>query len=152
MTSSFTREQFKYIVAITLDAALDRIQTGLPDIVDWDDRTAHNTSVDPDPLKLNGYERGALETAGEVLACLQAPLTQEGMGIGDCLAVAGKFDEACGEFVRQSWANQGADFKAAVDRMRVSRGPFEMKYIYQQFGYPDVEKHAEAFVESVYLI
>jgi hypothetical protein len=142
-------KQFKEVVKMALVAALDRVESGLPDCIDWADRLAHRTTVDPKPLALQGYERGAMETAGMFLACFQLQYTKDGMGIGDALVVAGNFDDAVEQFVINCWKNEGKDFKAAQAKLMGTGNSYDTRALYRQFGYPDVAKHAAAFCKVV---
>lgn len=140
------REQFRYFVVTILEAALDRIESGLPDCIEWGDRMDLLNKVDTDPLQFSAYERGALETAGQALSCLQYPVTNGGLCGNDALAVAARFDEACARFIARAWKNEGRDFR---QRQNKFTPPYHSVDLYKLFGYPDVAKHAEAFVAKV---
>jgi hypothetical protein len=141
---TLSREHFQFVVETILNAALDRIEAGLPDSIDWDTR---ESLMNGKTVDLIGYEHGAIETAGMVLACLQVPITDEGLSIYDALKLANNFHKACEKFVANAWKNKGKNLMAAQAKLTP---PYQIKKLYGQFHYPDVAKHAKAFTKATF--
>lgn len=143
----FTRDQLVFVVEATLTSAIDRIESNMPTSgMTWKDRQSYVPNLDTHPGRLSGYEQGALECAGMAIAVLYAQLTDDGIGIGDAIHCAGKFDEAVNAWVATTWQNQG---QAVFARMKeLGQGGWQIPQAYQ--NYPDCHKHAEAFVDNVF--
>jgi hypothetical protein len=146
----FDREQLTFIVHAILIGALDRIESGLPDTIRWQDRLDQMKGVDP--LGLTDYERGGIDTAGMALGVLCAQLTGEGLGVSDALSCANNFEEACDNFVIKAWVNEGKEYKDRFDSMmEKSEGKgLRFKRFAKPFDYPNTRKHAQAFVKNVF--
>jgi hypothetical protein len=123
----FDREQLIFVVDAALIGALDRIESALPDVITWEDRNSND-----DPLDLTWYECGGLDAAGMTIAVLYAQLTGDGLGIGDALACAGDFQEACRQLVKTAWKDKGKQFEKSP-KVKI-----------------DTRKHAKAFVKRVF--
>lgn len=143
----FDREQLVFIVEVALVSALDRIESGMPTSgIDWKERLHYANGIDKDAKSLTSWDRSAMETAGMALGVLYAQLTDDGLGIGDALACAGRFDKAVEEWVELTWADEG---KAVYTRLQsFGRDGYQIKDAYT--NYPDCNKHAEAFVDEVF--
>jgi hypothetical protein len=138
-TPKLTREQKVWFVELILLSALDRIESGLPDSIDF--KTYQR-------VQKSNYDNGALETAGMALGVFYAQLTDDGLGITDALACADRFDDAVDKFMENCWANKGKDFK---DHQATLTTPYHAPTaLYAKFGWPDPHKHAEAFVAKVF--
>ena len=144
-TVKFTREQLVFMAECVLVGALDMIESCLPTSINWNDRKELLNLINKEPFALGPYERGALETAGEALSILYAQLTDDGMGCYDALVVAGNFDQQVEAMVRNAWANEGNDVKAAI---RLKQGSHRLEDVIP--NYPDCRKHAEAFVAGAF--
>lgn len=142
-TRKFSKDQLIFVVQVMLEAALDRIQNGLPDSISWKERM--ELVEGGDPMSLCGWERGALETGGMGLAVLYAQLTNDGLGIGDALSSAGDFEGACQKLVNGSWKNQGAEIRKIFAKNRDAEVKKSIPQLYGDL-WPDTLKHAEAFV------
>lgn len=142
---NFDREQLVFMVDTILIGALDRIESGLPtSSVSYKER---KEQLHPSPpASMSWYERGALEAAGMSLGVLYAQLTDDGLGIGDALHCADKFDEACENLVHDTWIDEG---KAVIDAEKARLGTqYTVEEVYA--NYPDTRKHAESFVDKVF--
>ena len=128
----FDRQQLVFVVEAALRAAWDRIDSGLPESISWSDRLAHVNELHPQANGLLVWDRAALETAGMFLGILYAQLTNEGLGIGDVLACADRFDDVCEKLVADAWANEGRD------------------YVDSPSSKPDFQAHAEVFVQETF--
>lgn len=139
-----TREQFVFITRLALDAAVNQIDTSLPDSIGWDDRQAQLNKVDDNPLELTSYERGCVVTAGEFLASLGQRVTGNSLAVVDALNLAGRFDAACARYVARVWENEGRNYS------RKGRKAFAtMGELWKAFERPDLTSHAEAFADMV---
>ena len=134
----FTKSQLIFATETILIGALDRIASGLPDQVSYEARF--------NAQKLSSYDKGALEGAGMSLAVLYAQLTDDGLGIGDALMCAGKFNEACELLVATAWENNGEHVKKTESKLHGTQ--YRQEDLYQ--NYPDAHKHAETFVKNVF--
>jgi hypothetical protein len=144
---AFTREQLVFTAEAILIAALDRIESGLPDVIALGDRK--DLAGGNPPEELNSWDRGALETAGMALAVYYANLTDDGLGIGDALVCAGDFDSQVEKFVKDCWEDEGKAILKKLADHRAKKQSFQMKSVYPK-SYPDCHKHAEAFVEKCF--
>lgn len=138
------REQKVYVVRLILLSALDRIESGLPDCIEWEDRLHQMNGVDKNPLELTAYERGGIETAGMALSVLYADTKNDGMGISDVLDCTG-FLKACQAFAGNVWRDKGVRFNECHDRA-MKQPPHDAVSLYKLFDYPDVDAIAEQFV------
>jgi hypothetical protein len=146
--SAFKREQLVLVAELILVSALDRIESCTPTggTTDWQDRLALVNQVHNDGVKLTAYESGAVETAGMALAVLYAQLTDDGLGIGDALHCADRFDDACGNWIAAVWGDQGVAVRAKIKQL----GPGGWTVGDAYTNYPDCRKHAEAFVDECF--
>lgn len=143
-TRKFDREQLIFVVEAILIGALDRVGASLPDSVSFAERgrLSHGT-----PRSLTGYEQGGLEAAGMSLGVLYAQLTGDGLGIGDALHTAGKFDAALGRLVEGAWEDDGAPLMA---RQESAKGQsYTIDWLYGSL-WPNTRRHAEQFVDAVF--
>lgn len=146
----FDRPQLVFMVEAILIGALDRIESGLPDQCAWDDRVA--ILGEKKAKSMCSYEYGALEAAGMSLAVLYAQLTDDGLGIGDALAIANHFDDKVEEFVALVWKDKGKKVKKRQKQLRGdSYNPDKEIYDFLFPGKRPLEKEsAEAFVETCF--
>jgi hypothetical protein len=142
----FDREQIVFVVECILVAALDRIADGLPDCIDYADRIAAVNGYHTDPKNLLSYEEGALESAGMALGVVYGQLTGDGLGIGDALACADHFDDACRKLVATAWADEGLAVRQRL--VHLHGQTFHRTDLYP--GFPDSRRHAERFVEATF--
>ncbi len=140
----FTREQIAFAAECILVGALDMIESGLPDSIEWTERKGPMAKADTDPTTLATYERGALEAAGEAFSILYAQLTGDGMGCYDALYEADHFDEAVGNMMAAAWQDKGEAVKAAIKQRQ---GRYEIKDVIPH--YPDTRHCANAFADVV---
>lgn len=140
----FYPNQLVWVVDTILKGALNRLSS-LPHDVSWEERKDINGLTAPG--KLNWYEIGALEGAGEMLGLLVANLCDNGLSVYDALKMADGFDKKLEELVRQSWEDKGQRIR---NRLGSHIGkPFTILYDEEYPGlYPDTRKHAEAFVDG----
>ena len=143
----FTREQLIFIVEAALVAAVDRIESGMPTSgLTWEERLEYVNGVDRHAGSLTAYDRGALESAGMTIAILYAQCTDDGIGIGDALATAGKFCKAVKEWVEKTWEDEGKHVHEQIKRL--GNGGWQIKDAYT--NYPDCRKHAEIYVDTLF--
>ncbi len=140
----FTLEQLAFAADCILVGALDMIESGLPDRIEWAERQAQSSKEGSDPTALTAYERGALEAAGEALSILYAQLSGDGMGCYDALCEAGHFDDAVGKMMAAAWQDEGAAVKAAIQQRH---GRYRLNDVIP--GYPDARLCALAFAAVV---
>jgi hypothetical protein len=139
----FTREQAIFVVECILIGTLDRVESGLPHTISYEDRRRDDPR---DTTGLTSYERGGLEAAGMSLGVFFAQLTYEGLDIYDALTCARvddvSFDVAIEHLVRGAWA----DCKRI---QAASRRPRSLAELYGDL-WPDTRKYAEAFVAKTF--
>lgn len=148
-TVKFDREQLVFVAYTILDGAFDRLSGGMPEDCEWKERKCKT---------LSSYERGGLEAAGMALGVLFAQLSEftkhpDGLGIYDALVCADNFHLKIETFVKTAWADKGKaihKLKEAIG-IGVSYDPVTELYDKAYPGlYPDIHKHAEAFVDRVF--
>ena len=142
----FSKEQLTFVVQAVLQSALDRIESGSPIWIDWDDRLAQANGYDRKPKELTAFERGALESAGMTLSILSGQLASQPLGIQDALTLAGKFDKKVAAFVRACWEDKGAVVRQRIKSMVGRR--YEADKVLPE--YPDCQKAAQKFVAKVF--
>lgn len=148
--AKFDREQLIFVVQSILGGTLDRIDSGLPNNCDWDERVR----VAGDRAEaLTSYDRGALESAGMALGIFYAQLTDDGLGIYDALQCADKFDDKCEELTKRCWADKGLSIRQRMERLR-GRGSYHViDDLYNDVFpglYPNTRRCAEVFVDNVF--
>jgi hypothetical protein len=139
----FAREQIVFVVEAALCAALDMIEGALPDSISWDERRRYEGVTAEVAAALNNYERGVLEGAGMFISIFFAQLTLEGMGAGDALAVAGRFDEAVENLFVEAWKDEGRVVKAKLEKGK----SYRRQDLYP--NWPDCHRHAELFADEL---
>ena len=132
-----TREQQLWFVQVVLLSTIDRINSFLPDSLDWKDYKSNRDNTN-----------GPLETAGMILGVFYAQQTDDGLGIGDALVCAGHFDEKCEQFLNNAWKGEGVRFKKYVEEN--AKPGVCMDDVYRPYGYPDIAFHAEQFVAQCF--
>lgn len=138
-------------VEIIILALLDRIESGLPDAIIWQDRLDQSRMTTFQPSDLTDYENGALDMAGMSLLLLYTQMTDDGMTLNDALSFAGKLDEAVKNFMGKVWEEEGVAFKKKYGELIQKEGGFHAPTeLYADFGYPDPAKHAEEFVKNTF--
>jgi hypothetical protein len=142
----FTKEQAVFVVEVILQAALDRIESGAPTCIAWEDRLGMLNEYDKEPKELTAFERGAIESAGMSLGIFAAQLTDEGLGVYDALAAAGKFDKKCEKFIKACWEKKGRIVKERIKTYK--ERPYQISKVLPE--YPDCRKAAETFVETIF--
>ena len=138
----FEREQLIFVVNAILCGAQDRIDSGLPDVISYEER---NTTIQ----KLGSYEKGALESSGMSLATFYFKLTNDGLGIYDALASAGNFHDVVENLMKYAWNDQGKHIKDRLVKFSESKSLYTMFDVYPGY-YPDTRKHAEIFVDNCF--
>jgi hypothetical protein len=144
----FDRDQIIFVAELILVAALDRIESCMPTAgITWEERLKGVNGYHSDAAKITAYEAGALETAGMALAVFYAQLTDDGLGIGDALGVAGNFYEACHNWVETVWENEGKTVHNKIKQLQKDN-PLSGWNISEAYtNYPDCRKHAETFAD-----
>ena len=126
-TKKFDRDQLFFVVEAILCSAFDRVESCLPPTTPKSDRLLRDSSN-----QLESYQRGAVECAGMALAVLYAQLTDDGIGIGDALDLAGDFPKAVEKFVKDCLKGKGRELHPG-DKCS-----------------PDARPYAEAFVDNAF--
>jgi hypothetical protein len=124
-----------FVVKCILQGALDMIDACLPGL---GDNKAN---------EWGGYEKGALESAGEALSIFFAQVSGEGVGCYDALKIAGDFAGAVGQMMESSWADGGVAVTAAMEVESARIGNFRIHEVIP--GSPNVEVHAKAFADEL---
>lgn len=139
----FTRAERVWFVEVILTAALDRIESCLPDCIDWNSWQA---------VKEGDWISACLDTAGMTLAIFYAQQTDDGLSAGDALMCANDFDEACYAFLKNAWKRKGSSFQKQTKARINGDNPdgISCAELYQPYGYPDCAKHAESFVAAIF--
>jgi hypothetical protein len=135
----FDREQLVFFAETILLSALDLLESGLPTSISWEEREERADTG-------RSYELGIIEQAGMSLSVLYAQLTGDGIGVYDALACAADFDEAINDCFSKSWEDCGEKVKQAINAVP-EMGGFNVQDVIP--SYPDVRKHAEAFVNYI---
>jgi len=137
------KEQLIFAADVILAGVLDVITSGLPDSISAKDRASFGGHLGD----LTTYDTGALNAAGMSLAVLFAQYNYkgEGLGVSDALVCAGGFDDVVRQFVAEAWQNEGQDTLSRKEKLGDS---YSMNDLYP--NYPDIRKHAEAFVNEVF--
>lgn len=138
-TRKFDRNQLVFVAETILCSALESLWGLLP----------HELAYLNLPRKMRkglGYpQEHALGVCGHALAVFCAQLTGEGLGGGDALTLAGKFDEELEKFFVEIWKDKGKKYKLKRQKLGES---FQIKELYEDW--PDTRKHAQIFVNSVF--
>ncbi len=142
----FSKEQLTFMVQAILQGALDRVETGSPIWIDWEDRLDQANRYDNKPKELTAFERGAVEAAGMSLSLIAGQLASQPLCIQDALSMAGKFDKKVAAFVRACWDDKGAGVRQRIKSMAGRRQDAE-KVLPE---YPDCQKAAQKFVAKVF--
>lgn len=146
-----SRDDAVWHAEVIILALIDRIETGLPDAIVWQDRLDQSRMTTLQPSDLTDYENGALDMAGSALCLLYTQMTDDGITLNDALEFADKLDEAIKNFMGKAWENGGAAFKQKYAELIKKDGGFHAPTeLYADFGYPDPAKHAEAFVKNTF--
>lgn len=146
-----SREDAVWFAEVILASLMDRIESGLPDCVVWQDRIDQSHMTTMKPCDLTDYENGALDMAGMSLAILYAQMSGDGMSSGDALTCAGDIDDAIMEFMGKAWEGEGAAFKNKYAQLIQKEGGFHAPtQLYADFGWPDPAKYAEEFVKNTF--
>ena len=120
----FDRKQLVFIVDVILSAAVDRIDSVLPDSISHEEYKENEREIE-------SWINSAIEIAGMGMAILYAQLTGDGLGIGDALDII-QFDIVI------------RDFKAHRTNSEYSKdGP---NYYYPR----NITTLAETFVDCVF--
>jgi hypothetical protein len=143
----FTREQLVFVAEAILAAAVDRIEGGMPTSdVTWEERLKVVGGDAEAAGRLTSYDQGVLETTGMALAVLYAQLTGDGLGIGDALGEADRFEQAVENWVHTAWRDKGEAVAARIERFHGTTWNIADAYA----NYPDCRRHAKAFVDNVF--
>jgi len=118
----FTREQIAFVADKILAAALDRIESCLPDTIPLTEFQEHHESIDH-AMSM------AMDTAAMALAILFAQTTGEGMGVWDW-AGSTEFRDTCARFIMERTAPNWPGLKAGEP------------------CYPDTKQFAELFADE----
>lgn len=140
----FSRDQLIFVVESILTAAFDRIESGLPTCITWEDRVDYVDGDEKRAMTLTSQDHTVLDTAGMALAILYAQTTGDGLGTYDALSAAKNFHLACQQCVEECWKDKGVNVekrqKEMVGRTYSEIIPF----------HPDIRQHAVAFVDNCY--